>query len=41
MGMGDWYFSTNQLKGICEMIRIKGFILWVKCVLARIMEEGD
>jgi hypothetical protein len=41
MGMSDWYFSTNQLEGICEMIRIRGLILSVKCVLVWIMEEGD
>jgi hypothetical protein len=31
MGMGDVYLFTNQLKGICERIRIRGLLLWVKC----------
>jgi hypothetical protein len=28
MGMGDWYFFTNQLRDICEKIMIRTCGLW-------------
>jgi len=41
MGMGDWYWSTNQLEGICERIIIRGLLLWVECEHCVVYERRE